>query len=76
MRSMIDDLPEPDEGWFFTSKWSGNDPSKTDCVQVAFAPDGSGAFLRDSKAPEDGYFRVKRSAWNGLLAVVNGTDEK
>lgn len=74
---MIDDLPEPEEGWFFTPQRSGNDPSKTDCVEVAFAPDGSGAFLRDSKAREEGYFRIRPSAWNGLLAVVvNSTDEE
>jgi hypothetical protein len=51
------------------SSYSGSDPDKTNCVEVALAPDA--AWVRDSKDPEGGAFRLPGSGWRGLLAAVN-----
>jgi uncharacterized protein DUF397 len=53
------------------SSYSGNDQDKTNCVEVAFDPDGQGAYVRDSKAPEAGVFHLQPASWRGLLAAAS-----
>lgn len=59
---------------WFKSSYSGNNSDTTDCVEVAFDPDGQGAYLRDSKDPQGGSFYVPASTWASLLAVARKID--
>ncbi|MYW90503.1 DUF397 domain-containing protein [Amycolatopsis rubida] len=65
-------MPEPSVplNWQ-KSSYSGGDSDKTDCVEVAFAPSGDGAFVRDSKDPEGGMFRLSREGWRAFLTAAS-----
>jgi hypothetical protein len=52
-------------GEWFTSSYS---PDKDDCVEVRL---GEVADVRDSKAPEDGFFTLSASAWGAFLRSVD-----
>ena len=52
------------------SSYSGNDPDKTNCVEVAFVPSGDVAHIRDSKDPAGGMFSLSVEGWQGFLAAV------
>ncbi|MEC3977753.1 DUF397 domain-containing protein [Amycolatopsis sp. H20-H5] len=54
------------------SSYSGEDPNKTNCVEIAFA--GGHAFVRDSKDPSGGMFPVTGTGWANLVRLVE-TDE-
>ncbi len=56
------------------SSYSGADSDKTNCVEVALAPELDSAWVRDSKDPEGGAFQLPGSGWRGLLAVVRQHD--
>ncbi|MEW2508302.1 DUF397 domain-containing protein [Amycolatopsis sp. NPDC047767] len=67
---MSDKMPDAPLKWR-KSSYSGNDTDKTDCVEVAFAPNGDGAFVRDSKDPEAGAFTLPATGWRGFLTSVS-----
>lgn len=66
---MTDMTPTPPPGLvWLKSSHSGSDPDKTNCVEVAGAP--GVVWVRDSKDPEGGAFRLPASGWRGLLSAV------
>ncbi|MEV8609544.1 DUF397 domain-containing protein [Amycolatopsis sp. NPDC051373] len=67
---MSDKMPDAPLTWR-KSSYSGNDTDKTDCVEVAFDPNGAGAFVRDSKDPAGGAFTLPATGWRGFLASVS-----
>lgn len=52
------------------SNWSGEGQ---DCVEVAEFSDGEVA-IRDSKAPEGGYFKLPRAGFRALTKVLKPRD--
>jgi hypothetical protein len=69
MTTNMPEAPPPGARWRKSSH-SGGDADKTDCVEVALVPQGDSAWVRDSKDPEGGAFRLPGSGWRGLLAAV------
>jgi uncharacterized protein DUF397 len=66
---MNDMMPGAPLNWR-KSSYSGNDPDKTNCVEVAFSPDGDGAYVRDSKDPEGGMASLPAASWRHFLAIA------
>lgn len=52
--------------WRKSSYSSGNGGGTSDCVEVAFTE--AGAFVRDSKFPDDGSIRMSPSAYGSFIA--------
>jgi len=69
---MTDKMPElpPEGATWRKSSFSDKTDSGGECVEVALVPEAGTAWVRDSKDPEGGAFRLPASGWRGFLAVV------
>ena len=66
---MNDKMPDASLNWR-KSSYSGSNSDTSDCVEVAFIPNGDGAHIRDSKDPAGGMFCLSVEGWRGFLAAV------